>query len=623
MTDTKLMKWMKNHREFVQILIDLFCLFMAYILAFILRIEMNFSAYEEFYFPMLLANMPQIIGLHLISAAIFKLYSSLWLYTSIEEVVRIFFAVTLTNVTWFLIVYFAKLNYYIRSIPLIALLLQLFFMMGIRVAYRLYRKAQVRSTAEHRALILGAGSAGVRVLKEINLHDRYSTKVIGFIDNNESKVGKILSGISVLGDDSMLEDIVNEKHIDTAYIAIRNITKSEKKTLIEKCRACNLRTFIVSIEFHDNEESSASIRHVTINDLLGRGELSLNSEQIGDYLRGRNVMVTGAGGSIGSELVRQIMAFRPQRLVLVDIYENTMYELQQEIVIGRRNGIYQNETELVCLIGSVRDTDRINQIMDKYHPDVVYHAAAHKHVPLVEDSPLESLKNNVFGTYNVIQACISHEVKKLVLISTDKAVRTTNVMGASKRMCELIVEVYKNNGVTKLCAVRFGNVLGSHGSVIPLFEKQIASGGPVTVTDPNIIRYFMTIPEAAQLVLQAGAYADSGEIFILDMGKPVKIVDLARNLIQLSGYEPDVDIAIKFTGLRPGEKLYEELLVDVENSRKTDNNLIYIAEPENISIAQVEEKLQCFRKMIQENHADNKEIIRVVNKGTSTEVKDD
>ena len=551
--------------------------------------------------------------INLLSILLFRINRSLWMYVSIDEALRVGCAVFTGNFVWWIIVILIKVAEYIRSIPIMAGIIQLMLMLSLRFMYRMFRRDVMQSRRNHRALILGAGSAGAMALREISYSDRYDTKVIGFLDKNPNKVKKRLSGVTVLGTDDQMEEIVRKYDIDTAFIAIKNISKSELKALIEQCRELNLRTKIVSFQMDDDpSRSRASVRNVSINDLLGRGELYLNNEQIGGYLTGKTIMVTGAGGSIGSELVRQIMQFVPERLVLLDIYENNMYDLQQEINIERRKGTGQMQTEVICLIGSVRDRDRVNQIMAKYRPDVVFHAAAHKHVPLVEDSPLEAIKNNVLGTKNVVENAILNGVKKFVLISTDKAVRTTNVMGATKRMCELIVEGYKNNGVTQLCAVRFGNVLGSNGSVIPLFEKQIENGGPVTVTDPNIIRYFMTIPEAAQLVLQAGAYAHTGEIFILDMGKPVKIVDLARNLIQLSGLIPDEDIEIKYTGLRHGEKLYEELLVDPKNCTKTNNNLIFVAEPEDISMDTVNEKLNRLKDLVSRNDSDNQRIIQII-----------
>jgi FlaA1/EpsC-like NDP-sugar epimerase len=559
------------------------------------------------------ANMIFVIAINLATILVFGLNRSLWMFVSVDEALRVSAAVFTGNMIWWIIVMLVQIPEYTRSIPIIAAMIELILMLGIRLVYRVIRRDSGQRKRQHRALILGAGSAGVNALREITYSDRYDTRIIGFLDKNPKKVKKRLNGIAVLGTDDQMAEIVQQYDIDTAYIAIKNISKTDLKNLIEKCRELNLRTRIVSFELHTNADgSTTSVRNVSINDLLGRGELNLNSEEIGQYLSGRTIMVTGAGGSIGSELVRQIMRFHPKRLVLIDIYENNMYDLQQEIVMERRIGEMQSDTDIVCLLASVRDKDRINKIMAKYQPDVVFHAAAHKHVPLVEDSPLEAIKNNVIGTRNVIECCIMNSVGKFVMISTDKAVRSTNVMGATKRMCELIVEGYKNNGVTKLCAVRFGNVLGSSGSVIPLFEKQIEKGGPVTVTDPNIIRYFMTIPEAAQLVLQAGAYADTGEIFILDMGKPVKIVDLAKNLIQLSGFVPGEDIEIKFTGLRPGEKLYEELLVDPQNSKKTENDLIYIAEPENITMDQVNEKVDQLRALVRDNIPDNKQIIQII-----------
>ena len=424
-------------------------------------------------------------------------------------------------------------------------------------------------------MMVGAGTSGTIILKEMNTSQFVDGHVVCFVDDDKNKTGKLLNGIPVAGNRTDIPNLVEIYQIDEIYIAMPSATAKQRKEIIEICREteCSVKILPGIYQLLNGEVSVDKLRRVEIEDLLGRDPIRVNLDEILDYVSNQVILVTGGGGSIGSELCRQIAGHHPKQLIVFDVYENNAYDLQQELKEKFP------ELNLVVLIGSVRNTHRIESVFETYRPDIVYHAAAHKHVPLMEDSPNEAIKNNVFGTYKTAKAADKYGTKRFVLISTDKAVNPTNIMGASKRMCEMVVQMMNTSSNTDFVAVRFGNVLGSNGSVIPLFKKQIEQGGPVTVTHPDIIRYFMTIPEAVSLVLQAGVYAKGGEIFILDMGEPVKILDLAMNLIRLSGYKPGEDIPIIFTGLRPGEKLYEELLMNEEGLQDTPNKLIHIGKP--------------------------------------------
>jgi FlaA1/EpsC-like NDP-sugar epimerase len=453
-------------------------------------------------------------------------------------------------------------------------------------------------------MIIGAGDAAAVVINEI-LDSRFVVEDIKcIIDDNPNKKGKYMFGIPIIGNRWRINDAVEIYDIQEIIIAIPSASKQTTKELLDICKETGCKIKIVPGVFQllNGEVTIGKMREVEIEDLLGRDPIKLDLGIVMEYVNNKVVLVTGGGGSIGSELCRQIAAYEPKQLIIFDIYENNAYEIQQELKKK------YPKLDLVVLIGSVRNTHRINSIMEKYKPSIVYHAAAHKHVPLMEDSPNEAIKNNVFGTYKTAVAAGNNGVERFVLISTDKAVNPTNIMGASKRMCEMVVQMMNRKYKTEFVAVRFGNVLGSNGSVIPLFKKQIAAGGPVTVTDPNIIRYFMTIPEAVSLVLQAGAYAKGGEIFVLDMGEPVRIADLAKNLIKLSGYKQD-EIEIVYTGLRPGEKLYEELLMAEEGLKSTENELIHIGNPIEFDDAQFEKDLVSLYKVANEDTDEIKEIV--------------
>lgn len=521
--------------------------------------------------------------------ALFNLYNSLWEFAGYNELVRIGCASVASALVNFVLMMVIEDSRMPLSFPIVYSMLLAAGTGTLRLIYRaLRRKRADRSTAEKkRTMLIGGGQAGAMVLREFRYSAHSENKVVCVIDDDRSKWGNFIQGVKIVGGKESIVLAAEKYNVEEIILAIPSASRRQKLDILEICHAtgCKLRTLPGLYQLANGEVSIQKIREVDIEDLLGRDIVKIDLNDVAGYIKDKVVLVTGGGGSIGSELCRQAATQKPKTLIIFDIYENNAYELQMEL---RRQ---HPELNLVVLIGSVRDKGRVDYVFDKYRPDIVCHAAAHKHVPLMEDSPLEAIKNNVFGTYNVAEAADRYGARRMILVSTDKAVNPTNVMGASKRICEMVVQMWNGRSKTEYVAVRFGNVLGSAGSVIPLFRRQIKEGGPVTVTDKNVIRYFMTIPEAVQLIFQAGAYAKGGEIFVLDMGEPVRIDDLARNMIRLSGLEPDLDIPIVYTGLRPGEKLYEELLLSGEGMQKTANDLIYIGGEAPFDEALLSEKL--------------------------------
>lgn len=490
---------------------------------------------------------------------------------------------------------------------------------GLRIAIRFFMSLlmQERDSGDgkrYNVLIIGAGYAGRDIIKSIKqtMNEKYN--IVGIIDDDKSKLNCSINGVDVIGNRNQIVNICNKKEIDEIFFAISKIDKKKKKEILEICQETGkkIRILPTTEDIIRNKNMYQNLREVDIEDILGRDPVKLDNKKIGTLIEGKTILITGAGGSIGSELCRQIIKYNPSRMVLFDIYENNLYDIELEL-----KSIYKH-IEIDAIVGSVRDLKKLESVFETYNPYLVFHAAAHKHVPLMENSPLEAIKNNVFGTYNVANCADKYKARKMILISTDKAVNPTNIMGATKRLCEMIIQVKNKTSKTEYAAVRFGNVLGSNGSVVPLFKKQIAEGGPVTVTHKDIIRYFMTIPEAAQLVLQAMSYADGGEIFVLDMGEPVKIYDLAVSLIKLSGYEPDIDIPIVFTGLRPGEKLYEELLMKEEGLQKTENKKIYIGELTDLDEKDILEKLAKLKHLIEDENTPIQEIKETIHEVVPT-----
>lgn len=599
--------WMR--KAFVLLFFDVISIMASYMAALLLRFDLIFSNIPRGYLTGYIWSMPYWVIISIVVFYGMRLYHSIWMFAGIDEAKRIVQSYMILLVFYGVGILAMDLRMP-RSYFLVGYVFSIMCTVGLRFGYRLLR-SYLRSTrssveaATDRVMIIGAGQAGKTLILEMQNSRHIKTKVCCVIDDNPNKKGRLLEGVPIVGNRYDIEEMVQEYGITRIVYAIPAASADDRKAILNICKqtGCKMQTVPGIYQLLNEEVSVSRLRDVEITDLLGRAQVKVNNSEILQTLSDKVILVTGGGGSIGSELCRQIAASSPKMLIIFDIYENNAYTIQQEL-----KRLYP-DMKLITLIGSVRNTRRIDTVIETYRPDIVFHAAAHKHVPLMEDSPNEAIKNNVEGTYKTALAAAKHGVKKFVLISTDKAVNPTNIMGASKRLCEMIIQMMDRHSDTDFVAVRFGNVLGSNGSVIPLFKKQIAEGGPVTVTDKRMIRYFMTIPEAVSLILQASYYAHGGEIFVLDMGEPVKIDDMARNLIRLSGYVPDEDIKIVYTGLRPGEKLYEELLMDEEGITETENELIFIGKPIKMDDEDFMKKLDLLDEASREESDRIKEIV--------------
>lgn len=564
----------KRIRMIILLVADMIAIYISSFLGLFIRFDLKINRIPREYSTAISYYITFYIIITIIIFFLFHMYSTMWSVAGIREVTHIVAACGLASL--FQLAGMTLLQLRVpRSYFIICFVSLCMLEVAIRLSYRISKTLFSTNNFEKsgkRIMIVGAGTSGAVILKEMITSQYIDGYTVCFVDDDKNKEGKLLNGVPIAGNRNAIPTLVDKFQVDEIYIAMPSASAKQRKEIIEICRQteCSIKILPGIYQLLNGEVSISKLRKVEIEDLLGRDPIKVNLDEIMGYVSNKVILVTGGGGSIGSELCRQIAAHNPKQLIIFDIYENNAYDIQQEL-----KDKYP-DLNLVVLIGSVRNTHRIESTFEKYQPNIVYHAAAHKHVPLMEDSPNEAIKNNVFGTYKTATAADKYGAERFVLISTDKAVNPTNIMGASKRMCEMVIQMMNSNSKTDFVAVRFGNVLGSNGSVIPLFKKQIEQGGPVTVTHKDIIRYFMTIPEAVSLVLQAGAYAKGGEIFILDMGEPVRILDLAENLIRLSGYIPYEDVQIEFTGLRPGEKLYEELLMDEEGLQDTPNKLIHI-----------------------------------------------
>ena len=600
-------KMYKEHREKILMSLDLCIVLISYVLASWIKNDFQLSLHMIINVSTILTMMLIILLIYALSFYIFKVYKSLWKYIGVDELLRL----TLSSGFATVIIMLGSMVYFnvpsLVSVEFIAGILIL--MAGLRVGYRMLRRIEMQNgndVVSKRVIIIGAGDAGNLLLKELAQNNTLNYKIIGFVDDYKKNI--MIGGYKVIGTTHDIHDLKEKHNLDGALIAISHVNQIDLRRIYDECIGAGLETKIMNFQFKNNTRNGNLVADIKIEDLLGRGEIHLDQTEISSYLSDKIVAVTGAGGSIGSELCRQIVKFQPRKLIMIDINENYLYMLEQEFKRDIAHEKMSENIEIKSLIASIREKKAIDEIFARYQPEVVYHAAAHKHVPLMETRPMEAIKNNVFGTNNVIHSCIEHKVKRFIMISTDKAVNPTNVMGATKRMTEMLLQANGHNGVTKMAAVRFGNVLGSNGSVIPIFKEQIAEGGPVTLTSKEIIRYFMTIPEAAQLVLQAGYYANQGDIFVLDMGEPVRILDLAEKMIRLAGLTPYEDIEIKEIGLRPGEKMFEELRLDGEDTTRTKNDLIYKNAAMKITPKEMDERLEILHKLLAKKDVSPAEI---------------
>ena len=599
-----------NHRFKLIMLLDLLTVALGVVASIFLGKASNPFAMLNDHYTEILEFLVISLVIYTISFYLFGTNKSLWSYLGVNEIVNICISVVLGDlITSILYQYMLPDTFSNVRFAIFSPLLIIAGMMFTRMLYRALREREAgRSGAStyKNTFIIGAGDAGYILLKELSKNNIFRANVVGLIDDNRKN--SVISGVTVVGTTYEILKLIPKYEVEQVFLAIPSISAYNKNRILNVLKEANVSVKVMNsgVDVEDGESISKHLKDVSIEDLLGRGEVKLSQGEIRSYIKGKSILVTGAGGSIGSQIVREIFKFKPSQLVLVDVNENALYMLERDLDFEKSHSKEYDDINYISEIVSIREKDALAEVFDKYNPSVVFHAAAHKHVPLMERRPQEAIKNNVFGTKNVMDVAIEKEVERFIMISTDKAVNPTNAMGASKRLTEIILQSKGNKYKTKFAAVRFGNVLGSNGSVIPIFKEQIKKGGPITITHRNIIRYFMTIPEAAQLVLQAGYYASEGEIFLLDMGEPVKIIDLATNLIKLSGLEPYKDIDIEEIGLRPGEKMYEELSLDYESSEKTDNQMIYKNTTLDIDVEELDKKLVELKSML--GHSTNEEI---------------